>query len=357
VQKHDALGSAMAVNGREVDWDTVVRDFTPRIRRLVARRLADAAAIEDVIQETFLKAYRRWSTYDPSQPLGPWLATIAANLCWERWQAAQQWADAAEAFEETPLPDYFGLAGSDEHVARLDREVAVHLALRRMTPRHRRVLYRWELERRSTAALAAIEDVSPEVLKATVVRARRNFREYFLAVAGEGPFAGVVVGLAGWLNRWREKANRVAVSGGNWVEASGAWVAAPVLAAAGMAMLAVAPTSTTEAVSPRPVAGQPVVAVHDAESEVPPPGGPPAAASVSELPRTVAPSAAPSAGLPVRAAAQPTLTTGTRSPSGSIETENPIAPHEWRTAFGVPVNCEAGLLTRTTCTALDAAGQ
>ncbi|HZI38360.1 MAG TPA: sigma-70 family RNA polymerase sigma factor [Acidimicrobiia bacterium] len=350
----------MAVNGREVDWDTVVRDFTPRIRRLVARRLADAAAIEDVIQETFLKAYRRWSTYDSSQPLGPWLATIAANLCWERWQAAQQWADAAEAFDETPLPDYFGLAGSDEHVARLDREVAVHLALRRMTPRHRRVLYRWELERRSTAALAAIEDVSPEVLKATVVRARRNFREYFLAVAGEGPFAGVVVGLAGWLNRWREKANRVAVSGGNWVEASGAWVAAPVMAAAGMAMLAVAPTSTTEPMSPRPVAGQPVVAVHDAAPAVPSPEGPPVAASAprSSAASTTSDSTASSStsGLSVRAAAEPTVSTNPRNSGASLETDNPAA-EDWRTFFVLTVQCDAGFTGRTACKMLDATGQ
>lgn len=342
----------MAVSGREIDWDAVVREYTPRIRRLVARRVADAATVEDVVQETFIQAYRNWSSFDLTQPLWPWPATIAANLCWRLWQAEQRWGDA-DAFRQVPLPDYFGQAGSDEHVARLDRAAAVHRALQRMTSRHRRILYRWELERTSTAALAATEEVSPEVLKATAVRARRNFRQYFLA-SGEGPFAGVLLGLTGLLNRWREKATRVATSG-SWVEATGTLVAAPVVAVAGMAMLAVAPTSTVE---PRPAASataQPVVAVQDAAPAVPSPGGPPAAAAASAQARPVTPSPTPASpaasGLPIRAAAQPTLTTTTNRQSSEVTQADPAGDSRYH--GGIEWNCETKV-GKAACAVFDA---
>jgi RNA polymerase sigma-70 factor (ECF subfamily) len=39
--------------------------------------LGDAGLAEDAAQETFLRAWRAASSYDPNRPLGPWLFTIA----------------------------------------------------------------------------------------------------------------------------------------------------------------------------------------------------------------------------------------------------------------------------------------
>lgn len=363
----ESLGSAMAVNGYEppastdgVDWDVVVRRYTPRVRRLVARRVADAAAVEDVVQETFIQAYKRWSTYDPTQPLAPWLATIAANLCWHRWQAAERSVESeAEGLAEVTLPDYFDAAGSDEHVASLDRRAAVHTVLRRMAPHHRRMLCRWELERRSTTALAAAEEVSLEVLRATVVRARRTFREQYLAVAGEGPFAGVFVGVAALLGRWRDRATRLAASG-SWAEATGAWVAGPV-AVAGMAMLTLLPVPSVDPRQAEALAEQPIAALRHVAPAAPLPESPPASVSAparTSAPQPPAPTSTTSttAGLPMRAAAQPTLTTNSRSPGGAIETDNPTASDVY-TVFWVDIYCDSGVVMPLTCAALDATQQ
>lgn len=47
------------------------------IRRLSG---ADISECEDIAQETFIRAYRGLSTYDPNRPFHPWLYTIARNL-------------------------------------------------------------------------------------------------------------------------------------------------------------------------------------------------------------------------------------------------------------------------------------
>jgi len=48
--------------------------------RSVQRLGVDAASVDDVIQEVFLAAYRRWGTYDARRPFKPWLFGIALNV-------------------------------------------------------------------------------------------------------------------------------------------------------------------------------------------------------------------------------------------------------------------------------------
>jgi RNA polymerase sigma-70 factor (ECF subfamily) len=47
------------------------------LRRYYARRLADRASAEDLVQETLIAVHTRRATYDPSMPLTPWLYAVA----------------------------------------------------------------------------------------------------------------------------------------------------------------------------------------------------------------------------------------------------------------------------------------
>src|SRR5688572_15012483 len=100
---HTSLGYRMAMRQQEaltgplgrddIDWDALVRMHGPRLQRRVAQHVADPEVVDDVVQETFVQAYRRWSTYDQSRPLWPWLVAIAVNLGW-RWSKARRLAEA-----------------------------------------------------------------------------------------------------------------------------------------------------------------------------------------------------------------------------------------------------------------------
>ncbi len=48
---------------------------------LCRRLLSDTAEAEDATQEVFMRAYRRFDRYDPAQPFGAWVNTIASNYC------------------------------------------------------------------------------------------------------------------------------------------------------------------------------------------------------------------------------------------------------------------------------------
>lgn len=57
------------------------RTHYPQVRGLCRHLLGSAPRGEDAAQEAFLRAYRTLATYDPAQPFGAWIMSIARHHC------------------------------------------------------------------------------------------------------------------------------------------------------------------------------------------------------------------------------------------------------------------------------------
>jgi len=44
--------------------------------------LKNEASAQDAVQEAFIRAYRKWETYDKNKPFRPWLSRILVNECY-----------------------------------------------------------------------------------------------------------------------------------------------------------------------------------------------------------------------------------------------------------------------------------
>ncbi|HXU33834.1 MAG TPA: sigma-70 family RNA polymerase sigma factor [Thermoanaerobaculia bacterium] len=75
----DADLVARALAGSERAFADLVRRYERPIFSLIVRMVHDSTIAEDVAQETFLKAYRRLDTYDPTRKFSSWLFKIAHN--------------------------------------------------------------------------------------------------------------------------------------------------------------------------------------------------------------------------------------------------------------------------------------
>lgn len=62
----------------------LVRRYEEPVAKLIYFNLGDMNEVEDLTQETFLRAYKYLHSYDQKQSLQNWLLAIAANLC-RRW--------------------------------------------------------------------------------------------------------------------------------------------------------------------------------------------------------------------------------------------------------------------------------
>lgn len=58
-----------------------------RVYGLVYRLLGDRHSAQDAAQEVFLKVHRAAHTLDPARDPGPWITTIAYNVCRDLWRS------------------------------------------------------------------------------------------------------------------------------------------------------------------------------------------------------------------------------------------------------------------------------
>ena len=59
----------------------LIREVAPRLRGLALRLCRDEHDADDLVQEVFLQAQRRWSTFRGDAEPGTWMYAIAARLC------------------------------------------------------------------------------------------------------------------------------------------------------------------------------------------------------------------------------------------------------------------------------------
>ena len=137
----DGIGAAYAAHGAE-------------LYRFVLRGLGDAGAAQDVVQETFLRAWRAADRFDPHlASLRVWLFAIARNAMLDHARAARARPWQGALLEP---PDAERAAGAvDDPTERLVRSWVVEEALRRLYEDHRTAIVQTHLRERSYAEVAA----------------------------------------------------------------------------------------------------------------------------------------------------------------------------------------------------------
>ncbi len=89
VQAGDANDVARrATNGDRRAFASLMTTHKEGLYRFVRRRTPDAEVAYDLVQETFVSAWRAIGRFDPDRAFGPWLRSIALNKCRDRARRA-----------------------------------------------------------------------------------------------------------------------------------------------------------------------------------------------------------------------------------------------------------------------------
>src|SRR3954453_2279390 len=169
----DSLYNGMGV-GRTAPLDRAFERMYKRhvqdVYRYALAVLANDADAEDVVQTTFLNAYRSYQSGTRPKETGNWLIAIAHNVCRQRFRtAARRPREVALDPDLTPVAD-------DDGGERYSRE-DIQRALSALTFPQRSALAMRELEGRSYKEIGAALEVSPSAVETLIFRARRAFRE------------------------------------------------------------------------------------------------------------------------------------------------------------------------------------
>ena len=147
--------------------------FSVTFKALGSRELADEAT-----QETFVKAWRASSTFDPTRELGPWLATIARRTAIDLYRR--------EARRATEQLDEATVIALPDGVEQTFDAWAVRQAIDELPPLEREVVRLQHLESLTQAEIGARLGVPVGTIKS------RSFRAHRLLAARLGHLRGSV---------------------------------------------------------------------------------------------------------------------------------------------------------------------
>ena len=147
----------------------------------------DEANADDLVQETFLLAYRHWDQFIPGSNCRAWLFAICRNThlrSARREERVIACEDAElEALGAAALHASAVASDLGDLFAQLDVLPALRLALDELPPAFREVVMLVDLEDQSYDDVARILDVPKGTVRSRLFRARRLLQERLIAYA------------------------------------------------------------------------------------------------------------------------------------------------------------------------------
>jgi RNA polymerase sigma-70 factor (ECF subfamily) len=181
----DAELIAAVLNGDSASFEPLVKKYQPRVFATARRYARRESEVEDIVQEIFLKAFRKLSGFRGEAPFEHWLMRLAVRTCYDFLRGHQR--NREMAFSELTEPETDWLervvvqpSDADEN-AEAAREL-VDKILSRLSPAARMVITLLEIEERTVKEIAVLTGWSVPLVKVRAFRARAEMRKILKSI-------------------------------------------------------------------------------------------------------------------------------------------------------------------------------
>jgi RNA polymerase sigma-70 factor (ECF subfamily) len=184
----DSAAAEEARKGNQRAFGALVERHSRSVFRLAFRMTGNEQDAEDLVQETFLKAYKQLHRFDGRSAFGTWLYRIAANCSLDfirvRKNRAERQTSTTNSETMDLLDQVAALGPSPERLAR-SGQVASLLkpALEQLTDLERTAFVLRHYEGRGIAEIASTLGVETNAAKHSVFRAVQKLRRALQPVA------------------------------------------------------------------------------------------------------------------------------------------------------------------------------
>ena len=186
VMQTDKVARDRSFEGEALPWVDDVYRFALSLTH-------DAVDAEDVVQDTFLRAYKSWHTYVPGSDCRRWLFTICRNVFLRSLERRSPTIDFGDAegdvlasgamFRETTRD------GTDDLFSRLDLGPAIEHALARLPEPFQSTLVLVDVEDQPYETAATILGIPVGTVRSRLFRGRRLMQEMLLTHARDAGYA------------------------------------------------------------------------------------------------------------------------------------------------------------------------
>ncbi len=186
--------SELATVGRARKGDadafrTLVERHSRTVFRVVYRMTGNTQDAEDLVQETFIKAFKNIDGFEERAHFGSWLHRIAVNcfLDWRRRHRTHEQLD--EEIEPRLAPGTAAYAGqksnSEELLLRMELKQRVEAGLEELSPKERSAFVLRHFEGMSIAEIGRILNLETSAAKHSVFRAVQKMRRVLAPMVGQ----------------------------------------------------------------------------------------------------------------------------------------------------------------------------
>jgi RNA polymerase sigma-70 factor, ECF subfamily len=177
---------------RDREFAETALPLLPTIARVAAALAQDPADADDLVQETFLRAYRHWHTFLPGSDCKAWLSTICRHVFAEkkRRDAKSIVADDQELenLAATRQHDRAKASDLDRMFSRLDLGPAIADAIAALEPHYRDVVTLVDVDDFTYEQVAVALEIPIGTVRSRLYRARRQLQESLIDYAIDAGF-------------------------------------------------------------------------------------------------------------------------------------------------------------------------
>lgn len=178
MDRTEAFVLAQARAGNREAFRTLVERHSRAVFRVAYRVTGNEADAEDVVQETFLKAYAELARFESRSGLGTWLHRIAANCAIDLIRKRPKQTFSQQDEEASPLVERLATAdaGPDRLAEGRQLRACVEAAMADLTPLERAAFTLRHLEQQPVETISALLGQNAAATRHSIFRAVAKMR-------------------------------------------------------------------------------------------------------------------------------------------------------------------------------------
>ncbi|HEY4307248.1 MAG TPA: sigma-70 family RNA polymerase sigma factor [Gemmatimonadaceae bacterium] len=180
-----------ASRARDVAFEREALPWIADVHRFALSLTRDECDADDVVQDTFLRAFRSWHTYLPGSDCRRWLFTICRNVFLRSRERYRPTVDLEASDVDSAANAVLAAAGerADDVLARLDLAPAIQGALEKVPEPFRSTLVIVDVEDQSYESAAETLGVPIGTVRSRLFRGRRLMQEQLMVYAIDAGYA------------------------------------------------------------------------------------------------------------------------------------------------------------------------
>lgn len=163
---------SLVMSGQQQAYTALVHRHERLLRFVLQRYFSDPEAVKEVVQDTFLRAFRSLSNFRGESKFSTWISKIAVSLAINRLRLRRY--AAWDALEDTQIFGQEDVVDSDIHLEKQENSQLLRQAILRLSPQDATALELFYFREQSIEEIGQITGWTTSNIKSRLSRARQR---------------------------------------------------------------------------------------------------------------------------------------------------------------------------------------